>query len=123
MLDTNTFIEYQYRDADNNKFTKSAILPGRITPDEITAIMSSLQDGELFLPGQVGLPNDLPENFGPWDAQIDHPFFELNRGWFLLTTKSPTLEMPVKQLVENFKNMAHKWHTRIGPDNREIPVT
>ena len=58
----NTLIEYMYRDASNYKKTNVAVLKGRISLGQIGLIESSLNDGEFFIPGQVGL-QDLQGEF------------------------------------------------------------
>ena len=51
----NTEILYSYRDASNYKTHRYEILEGKINNEQIYAIISCLEDGELFIPSQVGL--------------------------------------------------------------------
>ena len=52
----NTKIKYMYRDADNYKDFTTVVVSGKITKEQIERIMAKLEDGENFIPEQLGLP-------------------------------------------------------------------
>ena len=114
---SNTKISYLYRDGDNYKKHNEAIVSGPYTKDQIDAILASREDGDYFLPTQVGLPE---ERFDKWDAQSDHPWFELDEYSFEPTEEEPTVELTMEELTENFKRMAGRWSMALGPDGREL---
>lgn len=102
----NTKFSYFYRDADNYKQFdgNEVIVKGWITAEEMDTILCSLQDGELFIPRQVGLPETRLQY--PYDEQSDHCFFEV---WgdnpFERTGKAPTIDMTASELAEAFANV------------------
>lgn len=103
----NTRINYLYRDADNYKMQNSCVISGTITPEQIAAIMDTLEDGEYFIPHMVGLPE---QKFDTYDPQSDHPYFELGPESFELTKARTTVEMSVAELVATFAAQKGKWH-------------
>jgi len=75
----NTRIGYRYADASNYKVFGVAILEGRASDDQIRQMLDTLEDGEFFIPGQVGL-RDLQADFqhgAGWDDQDDHVWHRL----------------------------------------------
>lgn len=103
----NTRINYLYRDADNYKMPNSCIVAGKITPEQIDTIISTLDDGEYFIPRLVGLPE---KKFDTYDPQSDHPFFELGPDSFEPTKARATIDLTVEALVEAFTRQKGKWH-------------
>ena len=103
----NTRINYLYRDADNYKMQNSCVISGTITPEQIAAIMDTLEDGEYFIPHMVGLPE---QKFDTYDPQSDHPYFELGPESFELTKARATVEMSGAELVAAFAAQKGKWH-------------
>lgn len=103
----NTRINYLYRDADNYKMPNSCIVAGKITPEQIDTIISTLDDGEYFIPRLVGLPE---KKFDTYDPQSDHPFFELGPDSFEPTKARGTIDLTVEALVEAFIRQKGKWH-------------
>lgn len=103
----NTRINYLYRDADNYKVHNECVITGEITQEQIDTIISTLEDGEYFIPHLVGLPE---KKFDTYDPQADHPFFELNENCFELTDFAATLELTVAELVEAFVRQKDNWH-------------
>lgn len=98
----NTYIEYLYRDEENNKVWKSIVLPGQMTLEQIEPY---LDDGKYFIPHQVGL-EDLQGKFqhgaGP-RSDIDHPWHEMNR--IEPTEALPTVEMTAEELLVRFSEV------------------
>ena len=102
----NTKINYFYRDADNYKSAKSIILDGKISKECLKRFRSILDEGEYFIPSDVGLENlqselqkfDVKDNidsdgfynpFGPEGA--DHVWHTLDS--IELTNEKPTTEL------------------------------
>lgn len=101
----NTQITYMYRDASNWKQFETVVLAGEMTPEEIDLILRRLEDGNLFLPEQVGLPR--LQFRWPTLNEDDHVYHELTREDIEIVDLPPTIEMSAKELVENFRNV--KW--------------
>lgn len=99
----NTRVDYLYRDGSNYKMHSCEVVRGVITPEQIEKIKNSLIDGEYFYPSEVGLPENRFD-----DSYADDPdWFEMScEGNFTETTESPTVNITVDQLVENFRKMA-----------------
>ena len=74
----NTLIEYLYRDASNHKASGTAVLSGRLSPEQIARFAFKLDDGNGFDPDQVGL-DALQSQLGDWDDDSDHSIHELTR--------------------------------------------
>lgn len=77
----NTRIEYMNRDGGNYKTWCEAVVPGRLSEDDISEIVDGcLIDSEYFVPALVGLGDDGIDG-GAW--------FELDRGSFTPTSEPP----------------------------------
>ena len=50
----NTRINYMYRDASNYKVQNDVIVPGIVSDEQISEIISCLDSGEFFIPSKVG---------------------------------------------------------------------
>lgn len=100
---TNTRLAYLYRDADNFKVRHEVVFAGQMSEDEKMRIIASLDDGEYFIPGPLGL-ND--ERFGS-ETEADHPFFEFC--YFEETTHKPTTDIAIAEIVKRFEDNAHLW--------------
>lgn len=77
----NTRIYYLYRDASNYKQQNSIVVLGPCDDDIVDRICACLQDGEYFVPDDVGFP---VERFGEW-TEDDHAFCEMDDTSFELT--------------------------------------
>lgn len=100
---TNTRLAYLYRDADNYKVRHEVVFAGQMSEDEKMRIIASLEDGEYFFPGPLGL-ND--ERFGS-ETEADHPFFEFC--YFEETPDKPTTNISIAEIVKRFEDNAHLW--------------
>lgn len=100
---TNTRLAYLYRDADNYKVRHEVVFAGQMSEDEKMRIIASLEAGEYFFPGPLGL-ND--ERFGS-ETEADHPFFEFC--YFEETPDKPTTDISIAEIVKRFENNAHLW--------------
>lgn len=100
---TNTRLAYLYRDADNFKVRHEVVFAGQMSEDEKMRIIASLEAGEYFFPGPLGL-ND--ERFGS-ETEADHPFFEFC--YFEETTHKPTTDIAIAEIVKRFEDNAHLW--------------
>lgn len=104
-----TCFGYLYRDASNYKVWNEEILGGFLTKEQKQDIISTLEDGEFFIPEQVGLP----VNRGDEYTEDDHCFCELTIEDIEDTGKMPTIEMTAEELYENFMKTGGKWNTSI----------
>lgn len=100
---TNTRLAYLYRDADNYKVRHEVVFADQMSEDEKMRIISSLEAGEYFFPGPLGL-ND--ERFGS-ETEADHPFFEFC--YFEETPDKPTTDISIAEIVKRFEDNAHLW--------------
>lgn len=102
----NTVLQYMYRDGANWKQLGRTVFSGRITREDVVAIVDALHDGEWFIPGQIGL-EDLQEG---WDPQYDHPFHSIC--CFELTLESAN-DGEIGDFVKAFTTV--KWKKRYRP--------
>lgn len=103
----NTQINYLYRDADNYKMPNTCIIAGVIDAEQIAKIMECLNDGEYFIPRQVGLPE---RRFDKIDPQSDHCWFELSSDSFELTNRPSDFNLTAEELVANFQKAKDHWN-------------
>ncbi len=99
----NTQITYMYRDASNWKEFETVILAGEMSQEDIDLIIGKLEDSNLFMPEQVGLPR--LQLKWPTLNEDDHVYHELTREDFEIVDLPPTVEMTAKELVENFRTV------------------
>lgn len=75
----NTLLFCEYRDGANYAVTGSVILAGEITEAEEARLRAGLDEGKMFIPGQIGLP-DLQDSFvtpSEWSDKYDHPWHRM----------------------------------------------
>lgn len=95
----NTRITYLYRDGSNYKQSESVVIQGELTFAEVEPY---LDEGEYFIPGQVGL-EDLQHRFGGKLTMDDHPWHELKEDDFELTDDPLTGSITTQELLERFR--------------------
>lgn len=101
----NTRISYLYRDASNYKQHNEVIVSGTFTEEQIDTIIGCLDEGEYFIPRQIGFPEI---RFGEI-TEDDHCWFELSRDCFEETDAKPDIEMLPEEVVEKFVESVGKW--------------
>jgi len=69
----NTRIDYALHDGAHHA-RESIVLEGRLSEEDITEIIESLDDGNLFLPNKVGIPDLLSRMPGSW-VEGDKDYF------------------------------------------------
>ena len=98
----NTKIEFTYRDASNYKVHNEDIVAGVLTDEQKAIIMDCLDEGQYFIPSQVGLKarafDDVTED--------DHPWFELD-GFEEAEEEAST--MTAEGLVKAFQEAKNNW--------------
>lgn len=109
----NTLIEYLYRDASNYKQFNSAVVSGELTEAQIHEIMGCLEDGEYFIPSQVGLPEKKFDTI----TEDDHPWFELYEHGFSKTSGEATVKVTAQELYQKFLKCKGAW------DSGDLPET
>lgn len=107
----NTKIVYLYRDACNYKVLNKAVIRGELSEEDQKTILSCLEDGEYFIPSQVGLDE---ERFGSW-TEDDHCWFELEPGFAEPTNAAPG-NLTCEQLVSNFLAAKGNWDDGSEPE-------
>jgi len=75
--------EYLYRDAGNYKAWGELLLEGDLSETEIARMKAIFQDGEFFIPEQIGIPS-LCEQL--WQACQSDPSDELDHVWHEFST-------------------------------------
>lgn len=83
---TVTEIHIRYRDANNNKEGTTLTFDGAITAQQITQLVSDLDDGLYFIPTQVNLPH-LGERLTNFPNEADHAWHELDTDEILVVTR------------------------------------
>lgn len=69
----NTRIDYALYDGAHNA-KESIVLEGRLSEEDINDIIESLEDGKLFLPNKVGIPDLLSRMPSDWEEEDrDYP--------------------------------------------------
>ena len=104
----NTIINYMYRDADNYKVSEEAIVSGPLPAWAFEKVKESLDDGQFFIPSQVGL-RDLQGELQGWDSEdhdTDHCWHELCEIGH--TDREPTAEMTAREFYEKMTKTEFK---------------
>ena len=101
----NTKISYLYRDASNYKRHHEIIVSGMLTQKDIAEILDALNEGEYFIPEQIGFP---AERFSD-TTEDDHCWMELEKDSFEFTFFKPTIDMSAKEVVEQFRKAKDHW--------------
>lgn len=105
----NTRIFYLNRDSCNYKTHHAPVLPGSLTSKQYSEILACLEDGEYFIPDQVGL--DDTRNWD-YDEEVDQPWWELVG--YEPTDQKPTVSHPTtEELMASFKEAKGNWNTQI----------
>lgn len=100
----NTEMCYLYRDAGNFKTFNEVVLRGEMSEADLARILDSLRDHELFIPDQIGLPEDRGEF--DIDDELDHCWFELHKQDFMPTAEEPTVDLSTRELADRFERAA-----------------
>ena len=100
----NTKFSYMYRDGSNYKEGSHAILQGTLTPADITKLKIHLDEGEYFIPSQVGL-EDLQHRMTSFPSDDDHVWHEVTG--VDSTEESPTDERTAAAFLKDF--LKAKW--------------
>lgn len=106
----NTKIGYMYRDGSNYKQYNEVIIAGTLTQQEKNDIVKALDEGQYFIPSQVGLC-DLQERMIAFPNDDDHVWHELNIKDITETENEPTINHcfdHVRELAAQFKKV--KWN-------------
>ena len=98
-----TKVVYQYRDASNFKVQNNCVINGRLSFEQMVRIKECCQDGEYFIPSEIGLPE---ERFSSY-TEDDHPFFELLS--FEDTDRPAEVTMTPDELVRKFERCKDQW--------------
>lgn len=99
-LTPNTKIGYMYRDAANYKVWNECVIEGTLTEEQIQKILACRYEGEWFIPHMVGLKET---QFGDWNEELDHPYFELYDHSFEEVYLSPTIHVKPAELTSAFE--------------------
>lgn len=101
----NTRISYLYRDASNYKTHNEIIVSGVFTMNEITEILSCLDDGCYFIPEQVDFP---VERFGSV-TEDDHCWCELEESGFEIVDLRANSSMTKMDVLKAFREAKNNW--------------
>ena len=95
----NTRIGYRYRDASNYKAYDEIIVEGVVTLEQIQPF---LNEGEFFIPEQVGL-RELQEELTSFPSEDDHVWHELDL--VEPTEEEANHEDSAEELLKKFANI------------------
>lgn len=124
----NTRVDYLYRDAGNFKTWNSVVVAGALPEGDLASLLDACEpgpDSRLFIPAQVGLPEDRG-GFAP-DADMDTAYFEIDRSSFALTVAPPSVILSARELAARFEmqrggwDPAAAWGRLMGTDARDEP--
>ena len=104
----NTIIYYLYRDRSNYKEDEEIILEGTLTPQQIDNIFKKFDNGEFFIPSQVGLDN-LQDRMFNFPTEDDHVWHELEREEITTTCEPANVTMSALDLYNNFMKIT-EWN-------------
>lgn len=102
---TNTLLFYEYRDGANYAVTSAAILAGEISEADEARLRAGLDEGGMFIPGQIGLP-DLQDSFvtpSEWSDKYDHPWHRMLD--ITVTDYEPTLPVSLAEIIEKIESV------------------
>lgn len=102
----NTKINYLYRDANNYKVHNECVIKGTFSEKQKERIFDSLESGEFFIPGAVGLP---AKRFSIFRDEVDHPWFELTEDDFEETIETATVNITTNELTKSFTDKKGNW--------------
>lgn len=115
-----TIVPYLYRDATNGKAHGRAVFAGAITADQRESLRLALDEGEYFIPSQVGLDSlrplmgDRNENDHPWhEIEVDN--IEVDP----MGRARPTAALAIADWVELV--MATTWDESNATDDILVP--
>jgi len=120
----NTSISYKYTDATNYKTDHTVIFSGSATDTDLIHLFQSLDDGDGFIPSQVGLldiqfvlqTHDVKDNrdsegeynpFGPEGS--DHVWHSILRENVEKTNLDATEARSIQEFVRAVMSSAHNW--------------
>lgn len=72
-----TIIPVQYRDAANYKTRARIVLDGAITGSQIEAVRAALDEGEYYVPGQLGMDHLGTGAWSSFPCEDDHGWHEM----------------------------------------------
>lgn len=117
-----------YADAGNFKTWNSVVVAGALPEGDLASLLDACEpgpDSRLFIPAQVGLPEDRG-GFAP-DADMDTAYFEIDRSSFALTVAPPSVILSARELAARFEmqrggwDPAVAWGRLMGTDARDEP--
>lgn len=101
----NTELHYLYRDASNYKQGTLVVFPGEFTEADLQRIAGALDDGQFFIPSQVG-QRDLQRDLSSKLYEDDHVWHELNLpGDVALTDRPPTVTESFSDFAARFEGI------------------
>lgn len=107
-VQSNTRLNYLYRDASNYKTPNSVVLKGVMTDAMFEEMQRCCEDCySMFIPEQLGL--DLLRGWSVTDD--DHPYAELED--YQLVPDKPTTDMTVEELLEKFREADGEWRPEL----------
>ena len=111
---------YQYRDAANWKTYGELLLVGEVFEADISALVSYLDGGDLFVAEQIGIPSLCEQHFIDYDGPSDldhayHEFFEL-RPATQEEVDTMSIFATLSDLLTQIANTGGRWDVRLSPN-------
>lgn len=102
-IQTNTQLNYLYRDASNYKTMNYVVLAGKMTDEQFAEMQECCEDHhEMFVPEQLGLDLirdwETTEDDHPWAELVDYEYTNVN-----------DVVMTVDELLELFRHAKVNW--------------
>jgi hypothetical protein len=100
------------------------VVSGTLTAGEKAGLLACLDEGEYFIPGQVGLM-ELQSNLAGYSGgkmtEDDHVWHELQEDDILDTEERPTIDMTAADLLKAFKRAGGAWDVRAAMGRLDLP--
>lgn len=111
---------YQYRDAANWKTYGELLLAGKASEAEISAMVSHLDGGDLFVAEQIGIPSLCEQHFIDYDgpSDLDHAYHEFLELRPAIPEEIDTMSIfgNLRDLLTRIANTGGRWDVRLSPN-------
>ncbi|MEQ1514815.1 MAG: hypothetical protein ABL934_19335 [Lysobacteraceae bacterium] len=111
---------YQYRDAANWKTYGELLLAGKASEAEISAMVSHLDGGDLFVAEQIGIPSLCGQHFIDYDgpSDLDHAYHEFLELRPATQDEIDTMSIfaNLSDLLTRIANTGGRWDVRLSPN-------
>lgn len=111
---SNTRIDYALYDGAHHA-RESIVLEGRLSEEDIKEIIETLDEGNLFLPNKVGIPDLLSRMPGSWVEGDKDYYHTIERVSFTNNTESEYVTAEQFATMAVTSNMPTSWSSETQP--------